>query len=134
VHLHISKSLWVPSNYVDGSCLSSLHNYYLDAYKAERTPLLKERRPPAFSFGLRTKTSIKDENPSPNAYMLPSLLGTNIVGKTSQPAYSMTGRSKNGGFDEDLQKVRLCDMSCQGCLVILLINRYYLHTELGSLV
>jgi len=37
--------------------------------------------------------------------MLPSLLGTNVVGKTSNPSYSMTGRSKNGGFDEDLQKV-----------------------------
>ena len=84
-----------------------MHHYcILDAYQAEKTPLLKERRPPAFSFGLRTKTSIKDENPSPNAYMLPSLLGTNIVGKTSNPSYSMTGRSRNGGFDEDLQKVR----------------------------
>ena len=37
--------------------------------------------------------------------MLPSLLGTNVVGKNSNPAYSMTGRSKNGSFDEDLQKV-----------------------------
>jgi len=78
---------------------------YLDAYQAEKTPLLKERRPPAFSFGLRTKAIIKDENPSPNCYMLPTLLGTNVVGKTSNPSYSMTGRSKNGGFDEDLQKV-----------------------------
>lgn len=75
-----------------------------DAYQAEKTPLLKERRPPAFSFGLRTKTSIKDDNPSPNAYLLPALLGTNVVGKSSNPAYSMTGRSKNGSFDEDLQK------------------------------
>ena len=80
-------------------------NDYLDAYHAEKTPLLKERRPPAFSFGLRTKTSIKDDNPSPNAYLLPSLLGTNVIGKSSNPAYSMTGRSKNGSFDEDLQKV-----------------------------
>ena len=80
-------------------------NYYLDAYHAEKTPLLKERRPPAFSFGLRTKTNIKDDNPSPNAYLLPSLLGTNVIGKSSNPAYSMTGRSMNGSFDEDLQKV-----------------------------
>lgn len=80
-------------------------SYHLDAYQAEKTPLLKERRPPAFSFGLRTKTSIKDDNPSPNAYLLPALLGTNVVGKSSNPAYSMTGRSKNGSFDEDLQKV-----------------------------
>ena len=86
--------------------------YYLDAYQAEKTPLLKERRPPAFSFGLRTKTSIKDDNPSPNAYLLPALLGTNVVGKSSNPAYSMTGRSKNGSFDEDLQKVS-CNINAQ---------------------
>lgn len=42
----------------------------------------------------------------PNSYSLPTLLGkTREAGKTQRPIYSMTGRSKIGGFSEDLQKV-----------------------------
>ncbi len=48
--------------------------------------------------------SIGDNNPSPNAYTLPSLLGTKVPGKTSSAAYSMTPKASVGSFSEDLAK------------------------------
>lgn len=45
---------------------------------------------------------------APNSYKLPPLIGPTVEGgKRAAPIYSMVGRSKIGGFSEDLQKVRL---------------------------
>ena len=78
------------------------------AYHAEKVNSLRESKAPAYSFGLKTGLiQMKSTTPSPNSYTLPSLMGSNIVGKRSNAAYSMTGRSKIGSFHEDLRKVRL---------------------------
>lgn len=45
-----------------------------------------------------------DSTPAPNAYSLPTVLGNKVINKTSAASYSMTGRSKTGGFSEDLAK------------------------------
>ena len=77
------------------------------AYHAEKVNPLRESKAPAYSFGLKTGlVQMKSTTPSPNSYTLPSLIGSNIVGKRSNAAYSMTGRSKIGSFHEDLRKVR----------------------------
>lgn len=43
----------------------------------------------------------------PAAYMLPMVMGPHTVGKASQPSYSIKGRSKQGGFSDDLHKARI---------------------------
>eukprot|EP00794_Sanderia_malayensis_P017771 gene17771-19547_t len=75
-----------------------------DAYRAESVAPLKERRAPAYSFGSRTRYSQKDNNPSPSQYSLPNLTSCKVPHKRTMPCFSMTGRSKIGGFHEDLQK------------------------------
>lgn len=60
---------------------------------------------PSFSFGGRTRLRANDQNPSPNSYTLPRLLGNTVEGnKRAAPCFSQKGRSKVGGFDEDLQR------------------------------
>jgi hypothetical protein len=40
-----------------------------------------------------------------NSYTLPKMIGSTVQSNKRQaPGYSMTGRSKIGGFHEDLQK------------------------------
>lgn len=75
-----------------------------DAYRSEDVLPLREKRAAAYSFGSRTKFSQKDNNPAPNQYSLPDLTSCRVPHKTTMPSYSMTGRSKIGGFHEDLQK------------------------------
>jgi len=42
---------------------------------------------------------------APNAYGLPAMLGKTVQSMKKQaPMFTMTGRSKHGGFDEDLQR------------------------------
>jgi len=42
---------------------------------------------------------------APNAYGLPGMLGKTVQSvKKQAPMYTLTGRSKHGGFDEDLQQ------------------------------
>ncbi len=41
---------------------------------------------------------------APNNYTLPGILGGRSIAKHSAPVFSMTGRSKIGSFDEDLQR------------------------------
>jgi len=77
----------------------------LGDYGPEKHRVPKHPFPPSYSFGSRTAIGKKDNFPSPNSYSLPSVLGDKAVGKTSAPAYTMTGRSKIGSFHEDLQKV-----------------------------
>ena len=49
-------------------------------------------------------TDTGDANPSSNSYTLPSMLGHNVVGKGSAPAYTVRPKATTGGFDEDLAK------------------------------
>lgn len=59
---------------------------------------------PAYTFGLRAKGRKSDTAPAPNNYSLPQIVGHKHVTKSSAPQYTMTGRSRIGGFDEDLKK------------------------------
>ena len=89
----------------------------LDAYRAEKVVPLREKKAPAYSFGSRTRYAQKDNNPGPNQYSLPNLTSSKVPNKRTMPSYSMTGRSKIGGFHEDMQKVCnfICsrDLACQ---------------------
>ena len=78
--------------------------------------------PPAYTFGTRHKNYGLDQTPgrisfrlfrnifltfllAPNAYGLPGMLGKTVQSvKKQAPMYTLTGRSKHGGFDEDLQR------------------------------
>ena len=94
----ISNLLWL-----------SLCGYFLQGdYKAEKKPVFKHAFPPQYSFGLRTPYGKQDNNPAPNNYNMPSIIGPKAVGKKSSAAFSMTSRSKIGSFHEDLQKVGVC--------------------------
>lgn len=74
-------------------------------YSPERSGPSASPRAPSFSLGHRTKLRREDSNPAPNNYSLPTLLGRSFEGdKYQAPSYSLYGRSKTGGFDEDLQK------------------------------
>ncbi|XP_063301558.1 ciliary microtubule associated protein 1B [Pelobates fuscus] len=74
------------------------------SYSPERAGKSAYHTAPIYSLAARTKMFSSDQTPGPAAYMLPSVLGTHIVNRTSAPNYSMTGRSKFGSFHEDLQK------------------------------
>ncbi|KAI6658486.1 Outer dense fiber protein 3-like [Oopsacas minuta] len=73
-------------------------------YGAERVAILREKSSPAYSMGSRSLYRRADTTPAPSAYTLPNLLGNKVTGKLSSAAYSMTGRPKVGGFDEDLAR------------------------------
>ncbi|XP_074086758.1 ciliary microtubule associated protein 1A [Macrotis lagotis] len=59
---------------------------------------------PSHSISARTKSFRVDSTPGPAAYMLPMVMGPHTVGKVSQPSFSIKGRSKLGGFSQDLHK------------------------------
>ncbi|KAF6105226.1 outer dense fiber of sperm tails 3 [Phyllostomus discolor] len=59
---------------------------------------------PSHSISARTRTFRVDSTPGPAAYMLPAVMGPHSVGKASQPSFSIKGRSKLGGFSDDLHK------------------------------
>jgi hypothetical protein len=74
-------------------------------YSPEKSGPSAAHRAPQYSFGDRTRLRATDKNPAPNAYSLPTLLGKTVEGgKTQAACYSLRGRSKVGGFSEDLQK------------------------------
>jgi hypothetical protein len=77
--------------------LKQFSNPAPDAYGVEKIPPLNEAKAPSFTMGARTRLRKKDVTPSPNTYTLQT-----YVGET--PKYSMPGRSKIGGFAEDLAK------------------------------
>ncbi|KAL3320422.1 Outer dense fiber protein 3 [Cichlidogyrus casuarinus] len=59
----------------------------------------------AFSFGKKLDSLKTDHVPGPNVYNLDSMLGKTVRSdKASSHVHSITGRSKMGGFDEDLKK------------------------------
>lgn len=74
------------------------------AYSPEKVHPQGERHAPAYSMAMRTRYRKRDTTPSSNSYSLPTLLGNKIPDKHASAAFSMKGRSKNGGFAEDLAK------------------------------
>ncbi|CAB4037981.1 Hypothetical predicted protein [Paramuricea clavata] len=73
-------------------------------YCPERVHPQGERHAPVYSMGSRTRYRKRDSTPAPNAYGLPPVLGSKVINKSSAASYSMTARSKTGGFSEDLAK------------------------------
>lgn len=73
-------------------------------YSPEKGHPQGERHAPAYSMGGRTRFRKRDATPSANAYTLPQLLGAKVPNKKASAAYSMTSRSQNGGFSEDLAR------------------------------
>ncbi|VEL32253.1 unnamed protein product [Protopolystoma xenopodis] len=75
------------------------------AYAPEKTVNFAYTRAPAYVFGLRHRQRSFDDNPGPNKYCLdPMLCKTIRSTKPAAPCFSLTGKSKIGGFHEDLQK------------------------------
>lgn len=74
------------------------------SYRPENTHPQGERHAPKYSMASRTRYRRCDSYPAPNMYGLPSLLGSKVPNKSSSASYSMTGRQRTGGFDEDLSK------------------------------
>lgn len=75
------------------------------AYKPETTNKEVYSRAPAYSFGLRHHQFRTDNTPGPNAYTPDPMLGRTLRSeKKAAPSYTLVGRSKVGGFHEDLQK------------------------------
>ncbi|XP_063313410.1 protein CIMAP1D [Pelobates fuscus] len=71
-------------------------------YSPERCPVPTHRRPPSYSIGSRTRYRSSDQVPAPNRYSLPPVLGPRVPGKSSAPAFSMSGVSHHGRYCEDL--------------------------------
>nr|XP_008107259.1 PREDICTED: outer dense fiber protein 3 isoform X2 [Anolis carolinensis] len=60
---------------------------------------------PAYSMGSRPTAKVEiTPGPGPNAYMIPGVLGPHLVDKTSNPSYTMVGKTMRGSFLEDLHK------------------------------
>lgn len=75
------------------------------AYCPESAGPSASKHAPKHSFGNRTNMRNSDNNPAPNSYSLPKLLGSTVEsGKRQAPVFSQRGRPKVGGFSEDLQK------------------------------
>uniref|UniRef100_A0A1I8ISE8 Outer dense fiber protein 3-like n=1 Tax=Macrostomum lignano TaxID=282301 RepID=A0A1I8ISE8_9PLAT len=75
------------------------------AYKTDNTNKEIYSKAPAYSFGVRHMEFRTDNTPGPNAYTPDPMMGKTLRSeKKSAPAASLTGRSKIGGFHEDLQK------------------------------
>ncbi|KAL8606764.1 hypothetical protein ACOMHN_049593 [Nucella lapillus] len=75
------------------------------AYKPETTGPSGKNMPPAYSFGTRHRARRTDQTPGPDRYTLDPMLGSTIQsGKKQAPCHSLRGRSKTGGFSEDLSK------------------------------
>ncbi|XP_043561643.1 outer dense fiber protein 3-like isoform X1 [Chiloscyllium plagiosum] len=75
-------------------------------YSPEKAGKVAFSAAPSFSIAGRTKGFRTDQSPGPAAYVLPSVLGPNIVDKLSSANFSLSGRSKVGSFHEDFQKSR----------------------------
>ncbi|XP_069073168.1 protein CIMAP1D isoform X1 [Pleurodeles waltl] len=71
-------------------------------YSPEKAPVLTHQRPPSYTMGTRTRYRVVDPVPAPNSYHLPSVLGSQVPSKASTPSYSVAGRTRSGGYSEDL--------------------------------
>ncbi|XP_076466436.1 ciliary microtubule associated protein 1A-like [Babylonia areolata] len=75
------------------------------AYSPECTGPTGKRMPPSYSFGTRHRARRSDQTPGPDRYTLDSMMGPTIQsGKKQAPCHTVRGRSKIGGFSEDLSK------------------------------
>ncbi|KAK3601459.1 hypothetical protein CHS0354_033593 [Potamilus streckersoni] len=73
-------------------------------YFPEKVHPQRERHAPKYSLGFRTRYHRQDQNPAPNKYYLPPVIGSRQPNKTSSSAFSITGRSQLGCYYEDLTK------------------------------
>uniref|UniRef100_A0A672ZG34 Uncharacterized protein n=2 Tax=Sphaeramia orbicularis TaxID=375764 RepID=A0A672ZG34_9TELE len=73
-------------------------------YCPERSGKSIFRSCPAYSLCGRSKDMSCDKTPGPASYSLPTGLGGKTLVSSAAPVYSISGRSKIGGFDEDLKK------------------------------
>ncbi|KAM9292265.1 protein CIMAP1D-like [Gastrophryne carolinensis] len=71
-------------------------------YKPEKCIIPTHRKPPSYSMGSRTLYRTVDPVPAPNKYSLPPVMGPKVPGKSSAPAFSVSGRINHGGPSEDL--------------------------------
>lgn len=75
------------------------------AYNTDTADTVRYTKPAAYSIKGRHKDYSLFGTPGPNAYQPDPMLGKVCrSNKRTQPNYSITGRSKVGGFHEDLQK------------------------------
>lgn len=75
------------------------------AYVPESSGPTTKFQAPKFSFGTRHRHRRTDNTPGPNSYTLTAMTGkTTESKKRAAPSYTLVGRSKQGGFDEDLSK------------------------------
>jgi len=100
---------------LDGTPHFSLHDKHKDlsqfnnpgpgAYAPESSGPTAKFQAPKFSFGTRHRNRRTDNTPGPNNYSLPPMTGkTTESHKRAAPVYSLVGRNKMGGFDEDLAR------------------------------
>ena len=76
------------------------------AYDLRSSGKMVSESAPSYTFGTRAKGRKSDNAPAPNNYSLPQIISQKHVTRKSAPQFSMVGRSKVGGFDEDLKKVQ----------------------------
>jgi hypothetical protein len=75
------------------------------AYAPDKGTAHTRDRSPAYSIGAMLPNRNIDNNPAPNTYSPPPLIGKTVVSNKPQaPAYRIYSRSKTGGFHEDLAK------------------------------
>lgn len=75
------------------------------AYSPEKSGATAYYHHPSYTLGGRFKQRGSDSTPAPNAYSLPPMMSAPAESrKRRAPCYSLRGRSKIGGFHEDLQK------------------------------
>ncbi|MGH0181753.1 UNVERIFIED_CONTAM: hypothetical protein FKN15_024401 [Acipenser sinensis] len=75
------------------------------AYSPENAPHLnRQQRPPSYTMGSRTRYRTTDTVPAPNKYTLPVLLGSRVPTKPASASYTVSGRTKPGGYSEDLSR------------------------------
>ncbi|KAJ0029550.1 hypothetical protein NQD34_004547 [Periophthalmus magnuspinnatus] len=73
-------------------------------YSPEKSTKSIFRSSPAFSLSGKPKESTNGLVPGPASYQLPEVIGGKTVVTSAAPMYSLCGRSKTGGFADDLRK------------------------------
>jgi len=74
------------------------------SYEARPQSLIKTKAP-EYSFGIICPPISGSKTPAPNTYTPVTVFGRSVLSDIKQPpAYSIYGRSKTGGFDEDFHK------------------------------